>query len=351
MLTDEIGRILWVNNGFTKVTEFAMEEVVGKYPSEILCGPETDVETKEAIVRAINEKSKYRGEILNYTKSGKKFWVYIDITPIYNDAGDVVKFIAVENDITAIKEAEKKLMDNLEQERKLSELKSRFVTLTSHEFRTPLGSIQTSKDIIQLILKREQVAISDQLNQQFKKIDSQIERISRVMNNILVLGRIDAGRISFKPKLGSIEGLISNVLEEEYLQFQTNTVQPIFLVNGAPRELRIDFELMDFIVRNLISNGFKYGNPEKPLTVSIHYMERFVQIEVIDKGIGIPEEDQPFIFHSFFRAKNAEHIIGTGLGLILVKQFVEMHKGSINFKTILSQGATFTIRLPYNEEN
>ncbi len=347
MITDPERRVVWINNSFERILGYTSEEVIGIDPGFFLQGPETSLETVQEIARSLQETGTFSGEILNYTKNGSKIWLYLDIAAVYNEAGSLINYVAVENDITLIKKAEQRLQIAIERERELNRFKTQFVSLASHQFRTPLATIRSSIDLLDL--KMESEALNDSYVAFFHKhktiMAEETTRMTELMENILDIGRIEEGKIELSKKKLSFKRFMD--------EFVTSNSEP----NGQQRKLKYLFDSPDQIVnideillrnilRNVVSNAFKYSeNRQAPeLTISCYDHTYFITIK--DYGIGIPEKDQPFIFQSFFRASNAKAFTGSGLGLMIAQKLIILHGGDIDIKSKMNRGSTVTIKLP-----
>ncbi len=344
IITDPNLRIQWVNKAFSDVMEYSFEEVFGKDPA-FLHGPETDSKAIKKIYKYLLDKKSVSAEILNYSKNGRKYWMQVNVSPFYNADGELVNFISVENDITQLKQAEDNIKNSLQKEKELNELKSQFVSIASHEIRTPLASIQSSSDLIRIFLENDQVP-KDKVEKHIDKIESQITRLSTIMSNLLTVGRINLGKFDLHKNETDIENFVKNIINE-YFAVTSDGRQVIFNVSGEKHKSHIDKVLMSQVLINLISNAIKYSIGKPNPEVNLEYQSENFTIEVKDKGIGIPAGQHKNIFNSFFRANNVENIQGTGLGLVIVKKFVEMHKGKISFTSTLGKGTSFKIKFPY----
>jgi len=344
IITDPNLRIQWVNKAFSDVMEYSFEEVFGKDPA-FLHGPETDSKAIKKIYKHLLDKKSVSAEILNYSKNGRKYWMQVNVSPFYNADGELVNFISVENDITQLKQAEDNIKNSLQKEKELNELKSQFVSIASHEIRTPLASIQSSSDLIRIFLENDQVP-KDKVEKHIDKIESQITRLSTIMSNLLTVGRINLGKFDLHKNEIDIENFVKNIINE-YFAVTSDGRQVIFNVSGEKHKSHIDKVLMSQVLINLISNAIKYSIGKPNPEVNLEYQSDNFTIEVKDKGIGIPAGQHKNIFNSFFRANNVENIQGTGLGLVIVKKFVEMHKGKISFTSTLGKGTSFKIKFPY----
>ncbi len=348
IITDSIGRVEWVNSSFTELSEYTLEELYGR-TCEMLHGPETNMIEIEKIVKAISNATSYHGEILNYSKSGKPYWLLLDLTPVFDAGLNVVQFVSVQNDITSHKTAEKNTQAALEKERMLNQFKSHFINLASHEFRTPLATIQSSMDILNLRIS-QQLLMPDDITKSFtqhhNRIEQEIKWMTEVMNNILVLGKTDAGRMMLKRKKICCNELLNDLINDK-ASLSNGNDEFSFKVTGEPFFMHLDPQLMRHVLYNLLSNASKYskGSAQIP-EVHAHYSADELHIKFRDYGIGIPEDEIQYLFTSFYRASNTINIHGIGLGLVIVKQLIELHGGTVSVESTFGSGAQFTIILP-----
>ena len=232
----------------------------------------------------------------------------------------------------------------LERERELGELKSRFVSLASHEFRTPLATILSSAELLKRYTEAHQ---QDRRERHIARIRKAVIHLTDVLNDFLSLGRMDEGRITPTP-----EEVDLAVEVREFVEYITPTLKPgqsVLLTSPrAERAFRTDRRFLQNILTNLVSNASKYSprDGQIQLKVAVEPAPRALRIEVVDKGIGIPAEEQDRLFARFFRAQNAENIQGTGLGLHIVSRYVRMLGGEIWFESVEGEGSHFYVRLP-----
>lgn len=344
LITDRNGGIEWVNESFENQTGYILPEVRGKRPSEFLIGPDSCLVTQKEIDEMVKEQKPYSGDILSYFKSGKKVWLHLESTPVFNPKGELVNFICVSTDITLLKEAQFNKDIALKKERELGELKSRFVSLASHEFRTPLASILSSVEIIQAINEKK-FKSDDRLAVHSERISSEVQRMTDIMNDILLMGKLEVGRINFKPEATDLVAFSNDQLEKASYKYLNNPIT--ISIEGHPLPVMMDTNLMAHVFMNLISNAIKYsaGAIKGPELMIIYHTDE-VELLFKDYGIGIPKNEQEQLFNSFFRASNTIDIQGTGLGLVIVKQFVEMHDGSVELKSEEGNGCEVRVLLP-----
>ena len=265
----------------------------------------------------------------------------------YTEQGDLKLVIGYGIDVTELKMAQKTVVELLEKERGLSDLKTQFIQMASHEFRTPMASIQTSMDILMHYLHKEDQNI-DSLAPVFirhhGRIEQEIRRITEIMNNILLMGRLDAGRMNFNPIENDISALIASIVEEELLSHNGRSIR--LQENGTPFNVNVDRSFIAYMLKNLISNAFKYGCEDETPEVILDFSEAGFKVTVIDHGIGIPQKEMDNLFQSFYRASNSENIQGTGLGLVIVKKLAEMHNGTVFGESEINKGSSFGFFIP-----
>ncbi|MFT6503775.1 MAG: PAS domain S-box-containing protein [Crocinitomicaceae bacterium] len=257
--------------------------------------------------------------------------------------------IKVEQRTKDLKTSQLNLEKALEKEKQLSDLKSSFVTTTSHQFRTPMAIIQSNAELLNMIIeKSELLYLKPKLEKTTARIQKEIKRMTKLMDDILILGKITSGKgISL-----NIEPI--NILEfcyeiaDSYNEIQTDGRKINTKYYGQQKELNLDRKLMHHILSNLISNALKYSDTVSP-EIQITFNENSTTISIIDYGIGIPENDLSDLFEPFHRAQNVGNIPGTGLGLSIVKEYVKLNRGEISIESVLNKGSTFTILFPFTE--
>ena len=249
------------------------------------------------------------------------------------------------NTINIRKKAEEDLRRALEKERELTELKSRLVSMTSHEFRTPLTTIQANAELLNMRLSGLSAEELGKVRRHIDRITVEITKLTKLLDDILLMGRYESGKITFHPEEHDLVGLLRDVLQTK----GTMSSDPRILtlrIEGTPRSVVIDPTLLTHALSNLVSNALKYsvGNREPEVTMSFEPAQ--VQIRIKDFGIGIPEADRANLFQTFFRASNATQIQGTGMGLVIVKLFVELHGGQVHLDSTEGEGTTVTVTIP-----
>jgi PAS domain S-box-containing protein len=245
-------------------------------------------------------------------------------------------------DITQRKNAEVEILKALSREKELSQLKSNFVSMVSHEFRTPLGIIQSSAGLLSDFYHRME---PDERAAQLASIGSNTRRMAGMMEEILVLSRLDAGKLEFQPVQIDLNSFCRRLVDE--ILSATNRRCAIELaLNSVPQKAWADQRLLGHIFTNLLSNAAKYSEPGATVRFAIEADGSHALCVVQDRGIGIPEEDQEQLFAAFHRGSNVGGRPGTGLGLMLVKRCAELHGGTVHLTSKVGEGTTVSLRLP-----
>jgi signal transduction histidine kinase len=231
------------------------------------------------------------------------------------------------------------LKKSLEKEQELSALKSSFVSLVSHEFRTPLTSIGSSADLIMIYAERKE---PEKAKKHAERIKHSVENLTTILGEFLSLGKLEEGKITAHLREMNLPELINDVRDE--LRYSFKQGQTLTYQHEGGAMVFLDSHLSKNILLNLMSNAIKYSPENTPICVkSSVQIPGKVRIEVRDQGIGISEEDQMQLFNRFFRAGNASNVQGTGLGLYIVKNYVEMMNGTIGCESHLGKGSTFWV--------
>lgn len=314
------------------------EEAIGQPLAAVFPTAQTD-ELKVAIQQALGIQQTH---IVEYCHQiGKQeIWCSASISPISDQ-----KVILVARDITEDYQAAAELQENLDKEKQLNELKSRFVSMTSHEFRTPLTTILSS---VELLESRSHKWAEARDLKHLDRIQAAVKRMTQLMNDVLVVSKADANRIEFCPAPMDIENYCHNLVEEVQ-QSSGQQYQVLFEAIGDCSQVWVDENLLQHILPNLLSNALKYSPQGGLVFLRLTCEPEQLTLQVQDQGIGIPRADLPHLFDSFHRAKNVGNISGTGLGLAIVKKSVDLHGGRISVESEVGQGTIFTVVLPTHE--
>ncbi len=342
MVKDRSGRFQMVND--------AAAQVYGVTPAAMIGLADADVNTNETEIAFFLQKDREtlaagRVSFIPEELILNRYYQTSKI-PLMNSAGEYERLLVVASDITERRIAEQALQQALEKERELGELKSRFVSMASHEFRTPLATILA---LTETLTAYRQKMTDDQIGGRLVKIQIQIEHLKDIMDDVLQLARMQARRVEFNPAVMDLDALCRSVLDE----FQSRpdiTHRLVYTCDEALRNVRLDKKLMRQIINNLVSNAIKYSSADTTVTIALNYTGEALVLRVSDEGIGIPEADLKHLFEPFHRAANVGTISGTGLGLTIIKESVELHGGIITVESQVSVGTTFTVRIPLTVE-
>lgn len=264
------------------------------------------------------------------------------------------EIVAILRNITERKQVEDELRETLKKEKELNELKSRFISTASHEFRTPLTAILGSAELLECYSDKW----SDQKKQvHFERIYSRVKHMTQMLDDVLLVGKAEAGKLEFNPAPMNVIEFCHGLVEE--LQLSTGRQHTIIFTpqgsgcksDSSPdlnlcTSVALDEKLLFHILSNLLSNAIKYSPVGSTINFILTCLDSHLEFQIQDQGIGIPEEDQPRLFEAFHRANNASKFPGTGLGLVVVKNAVDLHGGSITVNSQMGVGTTFTVTLP-----
>ena len=249
---------------------------------------------------------------------------------------------ALEKEVVVRKRAEQDARKALERERELNELKSKFVSIASHEFRTPLSTVLSSASLIEKYNDRKE---AEKVTKHVQRIKSSVNHLTSILNDFLSLGKLEEGKIDIAKETVSLADFLKEVEEEIAPTLKTGQDLHVDITAG-PKAIDSDPRILRNILFNLISNASKYSEPGKRIEVICKQDTKILFFIVRDEGIGIPAHEQKHMFDRFFRASNAGTVQGTGLGLNIVKRYVELLGGSISFSSEFGKGSAFTVVLP-----
>jgi len=333
------GLFVAVNDAFLTATGYEESEVVGRFARDLdlYAVPDQRLEFIELLRK---EGSVRDREHLVSRKDRSTFTALI--------TGDIIEIdgaphtLAVAIDITDRKKAEQDTLRALAAERELGELKSRFVALVSHEFRTPLGITMSAVELLRNYFDRLPTEKRAEL---LDDIYSATLRMSDLMEQVLLLGRVEAGKLAFKPTPVDLVNLANKLLDEG-LSASHHRCPVTLTATPDVADAMADETLLRPILSNLLSNAIKYSAEGSPVRVLLTREGNEAVFTVADRGLGIPEADQARMFEAFHRASNVEHVSGTGLGLLIVRRCVDLHQGRIAFQSTVGEGTTFVVHIP-----
>jgi PAS domain S-box-containing protein len=333
-------QLLYVSPAYEQIWGYTCESWYQEPDSWLQCLHPDD---RERVIAALNKEilGTYDEEYRLLRLDGSIRWIRDRAFPIYNEQGEVYRIVGIAQDITDRKQAEV-TAQALEQERELSELKSRFIAIASHEFRTPLTAIVMSAELLE---KYNHKATDAQRYRHFQQIKSAVKRITQLLDDVLVVGRAEAGKLQCQPVPVDLEQFCGNIVEELQLAVGEKH-QLMFTTQGADVQAYLDENLLRHILTNLLSNAIKYSPPGSRVQFDLICNSSTATFQIQDQGIGIPPADQDKLFTSFYRCSNTGKVAGTGLGLTIVQEAVELHGGQVKVESQLGVGTTFTVTLP-----
>jgi PAS domain S-box-containing protein len=286
----------------------------------------------------------FDGERVSFDVEIKDFYYNVSSVPLTTHEGTILEILVVVKNISERKKLEENLIKTLNKEKDLNVMKSRFVSMASHEFRTPLTTILSSVYLLENYK-------GEQLERESKKLLDRIKRAvlntTEILNEFLSTGKLDEGKMPVSLKPANLCQFLDELQQEVALLKKDNQLVE-FICEGMNDEVVTDTHILKNILINLISNSIKYSPADGAIKVMVTTeFDRF-SISVIDYGMGIPDEEQKFIYQRFFRAHNVSGTQGTGLGLNIVRKYMKLLNGEIEFTSTLNKGTTFTVKFPSN---
>lgn len=338
ILVDVDGYIQQTNTRFLEVYGYGVDELVGKPLTDVI-SQKSDLNLPDLLRKVANNRVYTRSEAMVRRKNGTTFPVDAAFAA-FMENGET-EIVCSLRDITEQKRLEDGLREAFEKQKELADLKTRFISTVSHEYRTPLAIIQTSAG---LVLKYADRMSEEKQEEHLRKILWNVSHLTNLMDEVLEINRAEKMGIDFRPERTDLVTFVEDLIRD------IRQVNPTYHINvvveGRPTPIQADARLLRQIVSNLLSNAIKYSKDSDPIHLTLQYDNKTVRIIVEDKGVGIPKEDLENLFTLFHRAANVGSIQGTGLGLAIVKRAVDVHKGNIRVESVLNEGTTFTVMLP-----
>jgi PAS domain S-box-containing protein len=253
--------------------------------------------------------------------------------------------IILKEALQKLEESQHELSEALDKEKQLSEIKSRFVSMASHEFRTPLSTVLSSASLLGKYTTTED---QDKRDRHVEKIKNSVKHLNDILEDFLSLGKLNEGKVDTQCTEFDLRAFLEDIVEE--MKGLVKKDQFFIFEHEGDGNAWTDKKLLKNIIINLLSNAIKFSDEGKAITLKSNITERFMTITVSDKGIGISEQDLSHLYSSFYRGKNAINIQGTGLGLHIVKRYVELLEGTIEADSTLGEGTTFFITIPITKK-
>ncbi|MCR8560783.1 PAS domain-containing sensor histidine kinase [Mucilaginibacter sp. BJC16-A38] len=378
LVIDQDGIILMANPSACNLFGYPVNELYGHNINMLMPSPDRDQHDKYLKRHASTRESHIIGigrEIIGLKKNGIVFPARLAVSEVKYNGRNL--YTSVIHDLTQEKKTEEKLRqhaDELEtvveerthflknivktleqakdevntsllKEKEVNQLKTRFVSMASHEFRTPLSSIQLSASLIEHYYDRlDKQKIFSHLG----KIKMAVGSLTAILNDFLSVEKIEQGKVNVVYREFDLSALCGEIVDAMRMQLKAGQ-KIIYMHSGDTTTVMLDSDLLQNTLLNLVSNSIKYSNNDGFIEVKSEITASACIISIKDNGIGIPQEDQCHLFEAFFRAQNTQDIQGTGLGLNIVKRYTELMNGSVSFESDVQSGTTFTLIFPIKD--
>jgi signal transduction histidine kinase len=266
--------------------------------------------------------------------------------PMIAENGEIELVIGYGIEITNRKKVEQQIIANLEKEKQLTESKSNFITTVSHEIRTPLSIISLSAEAMQMYSEGLTEVLKKKFGGKLLQIESEVERLTNIISEVITIEKIESGAFSLIKQTFNFKDLIKTLVERQ-TSIQEDGRKASLRISGKEELITADKMKLTIAIDNILANAFKYSHKMPAPRVTVKFNSKKLQVKIADRGLGIPETYERKLYKLFERAENVAHIRGTGIGLFLVKQIIELHKGTIAYNPNPEGGSIFTINLPY----
>ena len=320
-------------------SEFPVEISLGHFKSE-------DQQYAIAFIVDITRRQEYEKKIILQQAEMELVNEEIKKMNINLESTVIQRTTELQKTLVELEASKEHLTKSLEKEKEVNDLKSRFVSMASHEFRTPLSTVLSS---ISLLAKYNTSEDQPKRDKHIDRIKSSVKTLTDILNEFLSLGKIEEGKVEVKSELFDISEFINSIINEMNVLLKPG--QEITYDHIGNTSTYTDSSLLKHVLINLFSNAIKFSPENATITISCKVDNENTTIQITDQGIGIPIADQIHLFDRFFRAANVTNIQGTGLGLHIVGRYIEILSGTISYQSELEKGSTFKIVLPNNTKN
>lgn len=375
---NERGIVESINPSACRLFLYSPEEVIGRNISMLM--PSPDRENHDQYMHNYSETGVphiigYGRDVLGRRKDGNIFPFRLGVSEVRFEGTRI--FAGFIHDLSHQKEAENRLMQytqhleelvkdrtqslndtiaeltyakeevshSLEKEKELGQLKSRLLSMASHEFRTPLSAVQLSASLIERYTQGEN---GEKIERHVNKIKSAVSNLTTILDDFLHVEKAEAGKIVVNWSTFDLE-MFCREITDELKMLVKKSQEIVYTHNSTANLVKLDKNLLKNCIINLISNAIKYSGDDTYIEFTSAVQENRIEITVKDNGIGIPEEEQKHLFEAFFRAQNTGNIPGTGLGLNIAARYVNLMNGTLTCKSKINQGTEFTIRFNYDQ--
>jgi len=333
VITNPNGIVLYANKAVEKITGFSKEEIIGeKVGDGSNWGKQMDGKFYKRFWKRIKEdKKSFSGELTNKRKNGEIYNAEAHVSPILNNEGDVIFFVGIERDITKAKE--------------IDLAKTEFVSLASHQLRTPLTTIRWYTEM--LLENDKKMSVKDRmtyLNEVYHGNQRMIDLVSALLN----VSRLELGTFSIEPEQLNVMRVLDDLLSDLKIQIDEKKLKVKIKKKGDIPKIKLDRKLIRMVFQNLLTNSIKYTHKSGSINIQVEKKTKELLLTFTDDGVGIPLEHQDDIFTKLYRADNVKErdTEGTGLGLYIVKTILDKTGGEITVKSKENKGTTFCIKIP-----
>jgi PAS domain S-box-containing protein len=343
IVIDHNFQVVFVNAAYESFFCIPTSQIIGK-EIEAIAIDDTSIIRKDIVLYQQTNYAHHTAKVYQVKdKYGMTKYFSYSFTPYVQGKAGNVNYAVFLSDVSDQYYAVAELQKIIDKERRLNELKSGFVNIVSHEMRTPMSVIQSSAEILEMLNDADKIS-KPQLQLHLSRIINEVKGMESLMKELLLVSKIEGGKMVFKPSPQNMSEFIEQVIAANFSPYEDGR-QIVLLLKGNEHPVYFDRLMMTHILKNLIENAFKYSSNKKSPIFRLRYHKTGVSILIKDFGIGIPEKDIPNLFKAFARASNVEGIKGTGLGLLVVKYFVDFHKASIHFRSKQNQGTSVLLEL------
>lgn len=343
--------ILVLQDGLIKYSNPKTLDLLGYAPDELHYSKFLNfIHEDDRELALLNHLKKLKGDndpnVYTYRIITKRGLIrYFTVNAVLINWGTERAVLAFLSDVTERKRAEREIQLSFEKQKELSDLRSKFVTMASHEFKTPLTAILGSAEILE---KYGKTLDEDKRQRNIFRIQESVKRMNQMLNDIIIMGKSDTGKLELKASPIDLNVFLQNLVDD-LLQREAKKANPKLntSIEGLPVDAYVDAEIIRQGIENILSNALKFSNSESEVIFKAYMEKSNIIIKIKDEGIGIPDADKKRLMEPFFKGSNVENLSGTGLGLTIVKRAVEMHQGKIEINSQENKGTEVTIVIPY----
>ncbi|PSB03526.1 sensor histidine kinase [Merismopedia glauca] len=344
MILEADGTISYVSPSVEKILGYSVVELVGSNAIDPV-HPDDSIATGDRLTNTIPNPELTRPIEFRYRHQDGSWRILEAIGQPFMDSAANLQIIVNARDITERKRLDE-IRSALEREKELSILKTRFFSMASHEFRTPLSTALAAAQVLENC--QDEWDKPEKRLRNLHRIQDAVKNMVQMLNDILTINRAEAGKLEFNPTQLDLATLCSNFIEE--MRLSVGDRHPLhFICQGESTPVYLDAKLLHSILSNLLSNAVKYSPEGGNIWLRLEFLSDAVLLEIRDRGIGIPSEDRKQLFEPFHRGKNVRTIPGTGLGLVVVKKCVDLHQGNIAIASEVGKGTTCVVKLPLQD--